>query len=296
METPSDPASPGLHDSKVCIVTGASSGLGESIAVMFAQRGASVTLCGRDENRLQSALTSCTEVSGGHGERFITVEGDVRDSATRKHIVQKTLETFGRLDVLVASAGVSDEGMDILTATEHTYDLVMDTNVKAVFFQIQEAVPHLQNHAGNIVVISSNTSQFAHPTTTYPMSKAAVDHMVRCLAVDLGPKDIRVNSVNPGFVPTRIITRFVGMCVDRSFSHQIECWNACGPLLLTTSRREPILSFSLSLLILGIRNVVFYFLLGECLFYEQDFQMLFIWCACKYLSILCISILGKFLF
>merc|ERR1712154_616185 len=75
----------------------------------------------------------------------------------------------------------------------------------AVFFQIQKAVPYLESSSGNIVVISSISSVVASsPNIVYPMSKAAIDHMVRCLAVDLGPKNIRVNAVNPSFIPTRI--------------------------------------------------------------------------------------------
>ncbi|XP_005108611.1 uncharacterized oxidoreductase MexAM1_META1p0182-like [Aplysia californica] len=190
---------------KVCVVTGASSGLGESIAIMFAQRGASVTLCGRNEDRLQASLTLCVQASGGQAGRFLAVSGDVVDPSARKAIVEKTVEKFGRLDVLVANAGVADPQCGILTASEETFDKIMNTNVKAVFFQIQEAVPHLEASKGNIIVVSSVSSKIAStPNIAYPMSKAAVDHMIRCLAVDLGPKEIRVNAVNPSYVPTRI--------------------------------------------------------------------------------------------
>ncbi|XP_005108592.1 3-oxoacyl-[acyl-carrier-protein] reductase FabG isoform X1 [Aplysia californica] len=190
---------------KVCVVTGASSGLGESIAIMFAQRGASVTLCGRNEDRLQASLTLCVQASGGQADRFLAVSGDVVDLSARKAIVEKTVEKFGRLDVLVANAGVADPHCGILTASEETFDKIMNTNVKAVFFQIQEAVPHLAASKGNIIVVSSMLSFMAcSPNILYPMSKAAVDHMIRCLAVDLGPKEIRVNAVNPSLIPTRM--------------------------------------------------------------------------------------------
>ncbi|XP_005108594.1 uncharacterized oxidoreductase TM_0325 isoform X2 [Aplysia californica] len=192
---------------KVCVVTGASSGLGESIAIMFAQRGASVTLCGRNEDRLQASLTLCVQASGGQADRFLAVSGDVVDLSARKAIVEKTVEKFGRLDVLVANAGVADPHCGILTASEETFDKIMNTNVKAVFFQIQEAVPHLAASKGNIIVVSSMLSFMAcSPNILYPMSKAAVDHMIRCLAVDLGPKEIRVNAVNPSLIPTRMQT------------------------------------------------------------------------------------------
>jgi len=189
----------------VCVVTGASSGLGQAIAAMFAERGAHVTLCGRDPARLQATLTLCVEASGGHHERFLTVSGDVNDPTALTDMMQKTVDKFGRIDVLVANAGMNMPEAGILTATEDSYDRIMDTNVKSVFFQIQEAVPHLTASKGNIVVVSSVSSKVASsPNIVYPMSKAAIDHMVRCLAVDLGPRHIRVNAVNPSFIPTRI--------------------------------------------------------------------------------------------
>lgn len=192
----------------VCVVTGASSGLGESIAVMLAERGAHVTLCGRDQERLQAALTLCITASGGHPKRFLTVTGDTTDASARTDIVKKTVETFGRLDVLVANAGIALPEADI-NANEATYDKLMDVNLKSVFFLIQAAVPHLETAKGNIVVMSSIASQLA-AGTIYAMTKSAIDHMVRCLAVDLGPKNIRVNAVNPGWVPTNIIRHHIG--------------------------------------------------------------------------------------
>jgi len=189
---------------RVCLVTGASSGIGQAIAVMLAKRGDKVTLCGRDETRLQETLTQCVKVSQNKDDQFLCVTGDITDSAVRKNIVEKTVEKFGRLDVLVPNAGVAFSNRGLMGHSEQDYDAIMDTNVKAVFFLIQAAVPHLETTHGNIVVISSNATQMVFAMMVYAMSKAAIDHMVRCLAVDLGPKNIRVNAVNPGFIPTRL--------------------------------------------------------------------------------------------
>lgn len=209
-ETQAQPISPMMSlEGKVCVVTGSSSGLGEAIAIMFAQRGASVTLCGRDVTRLQTTFTSCVEASGGHASRFLSVAGDVTTSSCREDIVQKTVEKFGRIDVLVANAGMTDPQGGVDTAKETTFDNIFNVNVKSVFFLIQKAVGHLRASKGSIVVVSSITSlNAATPNIVYPMSKAAIDHMVRCLAVDLGPDNIRVNAVNPGFIPTRIRRMF----------------------------------------------------------------------------------------
>uniref|UniRef100_A0A0B7BDC0 Uncharacterized protein n=1 Tax=Arion vulgaris TaxID=1028688 RepID=A0A0B7BDC0_9EUPU len=196
---------------KVAIVTGSSSGLGEDIALLFAARGAKVTLCGRNEERLKSVFEQAVKVSGGHENRFLAVNGDLKDPKARKEVVARTIEKFGRLDILVANAGVISPLCNVSDATDESYNNIMDTNVKAVFFLIQEALPHIEKSRGNIITVSSMVSALvASPNLIYPMSKAAIDHLTRCLAVDLGPKGIRVNSVNPSFIPTLILRSFDG--------------------------------------------------------------------------------------
>ncbi|CAG5117580.1 unnamed protein product, partial [Candidula unifasciata] len=179
----------GLFQDKVAIVTGSSSGIGEAIAVMFASRGAKVTLCGRDQDSLRSVLEKVVTLSGGHQDKFITVQGDINDAKVQKEIIDKTVEAFGRLDILVANAGISSFLQTVQTATEESYNKHMDTNLKSVFFLIQQAIPHLENSQGNIVNISSNTtSAILTALTIYSISKAGLDHLTRSLAVDLGPK------------------------------------------------------------------------------------------------------------
>lgn len=194
-----------LND-KVAIVTGSSSGIGEAIVISFASRGARVTLCGRDQERLNLAFNKAVDASGGFQDRFISVQGDLNDSDVRKAVVTKTVEKFGRLDILVVNAGVVDLNSTISNTTEESYDTVMDTNLKSAFFIIQTAVPELVKTQGNIINISSAGTFMASPNIlVYVISKAGLDHLTRCLAVDLGSKGIRVNSVNPGFIPTRIL-------------------------------------------------------------------------------------------
>ncbi|BFZ09336.1 hypothetical protein BsWGS_12375 [Bradybaena similaris] len=196
---------------KVAVVTGSSSGLGEAIAVLFASRGAKVTLCGRNEERLKSVLEKAVKANGGETDRFLIVQGDLNDNNVRKEIVKKTVEKFGRLDILVANAGVIHPNQSISAATEEIYDDIMNTNLKSVFFLIQEAVPHLEKSKGNIINVSAAGSNQAVPAFTIALlSKVALDHLTKCLAVDLGAKGIRVNSVNPGSFPTRVRRNFGG--------------------------------------------------------------------------------------
>ena len=169
-------------DGKVVVVTGARSGIGEAIAVLFAERGASVALCGRDKDRLQNVVEKCTKVSGGFSQRFISVQGDLKNEDVRKSTVDKTVETFGRIDVLIANAGVSRNtkfGYD----NEDVYDLIMDTNLKSVYFLTQYAMKHLEKSKGNVVFVSSVMSQSATSACEiYSLGKAALDQLVRVLA------------------------------------------------------------------------------------------------------------------
>ncbi|BFZ09310.1 hypothetical protein BsWGS_12349 [Bradybaena similaris] len=191
---------------KVVIVTGSNAGLGEAMAILFASRGAKVTLCGRDQSRLKSVWGKLVKISGGHEDRFLTVAGDLNDQRIRKKIIDSTIEKFGRLDILVANAGVVSTSSSFMEESEENYDTVMNTNLKSVFFLIQLAVPHLEKTMGNIVNISSIAALMVMTNVmTYSLTKVALDHLTKCLAVDLGPKGIRVNSVNPGYFPTLIL-------------------------------------------------------------------------------------------
>ncbi|KAH9525204.1 hypothetical protein Btru_000617 [Bulinus truncatus] len=206
-------------EGKVAVITGANSGFGQAIALTFVSRGASVTLCGRDVDRLESVVKMAVEASGGHSERIISVAGDVTDAVVRAAIVDETITFFGRLDILVANAGIFLSGATITDATSEIYDRQMDTNAKSTFFLIQEALPHLERSRGNIVCVSSMLSALvAVPSCIYAMTKAAVDHMVRCLAVELGPKGVRVNTVNPCLIPTRILRE----CVSNKQWYEME--------------------------------------------------------------------------
>jgi NAD(P)-dependent dehydrogenase (short-subunit alcohol dehydrogenase family) len=195
----------GRLQDKVAVVTGSSSGIGEAIALLFASQGAIVTLCGRDAGRLKSVVEKVVKANGGHKERVLTVAGDLNDKGVRKDIIDQTVKKFGRLDVLVANAGVANLVQSIRDGTEESYDQTFDTNVKSVFFLIQHAVPQLEKTKGNIILISSDLGVVAMPNATiYSMSKAALDHLTSCLAVDLGAKGIRVNAVRPGYIPTNL--------------------------------------------------------------------------------------------
>jgi NAD(P)-dependent dehydrogenase (short-subunit alcohol dehydrogenase family) len=201
---------------KVAIVTGSSSGIGLAIAINLASKGARVTICGRDEAKLKAALAKVVKASGSHTScKFTTVAGDLKDQQYREKIVKKTVKKFGRLDILVPNAGVSGAHQSIIDVTEENYDEVMDTNLKCVLFLIKEAIPHLEKTKGKIINITSNASAIpVGGMIAYSLSKAALEHLTNCLAVDLGAKGVRVNSVLPGYIPTSFL-RDLGKNVDQ---------------------------------------------------------------------------------
>ena len=189
-----------MFKSKVVLVTGSSTGIGAGIAIKFASEGASgVVLHGRKEDALKSVKEQCEKA--GHGNTKVHyVIGDITKQDVREKMVNETIEKFGRLDVLVNNAGIMNATI-FTEAKIDAYDQIFDVNVRSMIILTQLAVPHLINSKGNIVNMSSLGGLKAVPIFVYYcMAKAAVDHFTRCLAVDLGPKGVRVNSINPSYI------------------------------------------------------------------------------------------------
>jgi len=196
-----------MFKSKVVIVTGSSTGIGAGVAIKFASEGASgIVLHGRQEAALKSVKEK-VEKAGQNVKVHICV-GDITSDETRKNLINETIQHFGCLDVLVNNAGISMM-TPICDAPIDLFDKLFDVNVRALVQVTQLAIPHLIKSSGNIVNVSSVAAMKAMPQFTYYcMAKISVDHYTRCLAVDLGPKGVRVNCVNPGAIPeTEIAAR-----------------------------------------------------------------------------------------
>ena len=185
---------------KVVIITGASSGIGAGAAQYISTLGASLVLTGRNEVNLKKTLKKCK------GSPLLIV-GDMNVEADRVNIINKTIEQFGRINVLVNNAGMG-QGGDINSTTMEQFDRVMTTNVRSVFHLTQLAVPHLVATQGNIVNVSSVAGLRPIPgLLPYCMTKAAVDQFTKCLALELAPKNVRVNSINPAVIGTEFFRR-----------------------------------------------------------------------------------------
>lgn len=195
---------------KVCVVTGAASGIGRAIAILFAREGAKVAVLDLQEgSRLADETPATTEVIRQNGDEALFVKTDVSDADSVDRAIGEVEKRFGRLDILVNSAGIFLRN-PITEVSEEEWDKVMTVNLKGCFLTCRRAIPvMLQQGQGSIVNISSihgflGTGNAA----TYCASKGGVTNLTRQLAVDYAPEGIRVNAIAPGCVVTAMSKPF----------------------------------------------------------------------------------------
>lgn len=185
------------------IVTGATSGIGRATTRRLARERASVTIVGRDA----SALDAVRDELAAAGCEARAVVADVTAADAPRRIVSETVDAFGGVDTLVNAAGIIASGT-VESTEDGEWDGMLDVNVRAPFRLMREAAPHLAASRGAIVNVSSVTGLRAFPgVLAYCVSKAAVDQLTRCAALELAPKGVRVNAVNPGVVVTNLHRR-----------------------------------------------------------------------------------------
>jgi NAD(P)-dependent dehydrogenase (short-subunit alcohol dehydrogenase family) len=188
---------------KVVIVTGATSGIGRATALRFAASAATVVAVGRKQEALAEVST---QIKSGGG-KCLTIQSDLSLDNAPAEIVKKSIDNFGGIDVLVNAAGHISSGTIENTSIE-AWDKMLDINLRAVFRLMQEALPSLIERRGNIVSVSSVTGLRSFPgVLAYCVSKAGLDQLTRCAALELAAKGVRVNAVNPGVVVTEIHKR-----------------------------------------------------------------------------------------
>lgn len=186
-------------EGKVAVVTGASKGIGASIAKHFAGEGAAVVVnyssSKEGADRVVSEITS-------HGGKAVAVQADLSKSADVRRLFAETKKAFGKLDVLVNNAGRYDMS-PLEEVTEEHFHKQFNLNVLGLVLATQEAARLFGKNGGSVVNISSVVSTLAPPAmSVYSGTKAAVDAITRSLSKELGPRKIRINSINPGMVET----------------------------------------------------------------------------------------------
>ncbi|XP_026763486.1 3-oxoacyl-[acyl-carrier-protein] reductase FabG-like [Galleria mellonella] len=187
---------------KVVILTGASSGIGASTAVYLAKLKAKLTLVGRNVNNLKKVGKECDKYTN-----TLLVTADLTKEVDIQNIIKSTVDQYGRIDVLVNNAGILEMGTIENTSLEQ-YDRVMNTNVRSIYYLTILATPHIIKSKGNIVNVSSVNGIRSFPgVLAYNVSKAAVDQFTRCVALELAPKGVRVNNVNPGVIVSELQKR-----------------------------------------------------------------------------------------
>jgi NAD(P)-dependent dehydrogenase (short-subunit alcohol dehydrogenase family) len=188
---------------KTLLVTGATSGIGKATALRFAGAGANVAAVGRD----QEALLQLQGQVESEGATFLGITADLSRQNEPDKVVAKAIERFAAIDVLVNAAGHISSGT-IENTSMNAWDAMLEINLRAPFALMQRALPSLIERAGNVVNVSSVTGLRAFPgVLAYCVSKAGLDQLTRCAALELAAKGVRVNAVNPGVVVTEIHKR-----------------------------------------------------------------------------------------
>ena len=191
---------------KVSLITGASSGIGKGAALELAAQGSSLALVGRNEANLMLTKQLCLQKAQGalKDDSVLLIKADLSSESDTRRVVQETITRFSRIDVLVNAAGIIDKGTTESTPLA-SYDRMMNINLRSVFHLTQLAIPHLKLVKGNIVNVSSVTGLRAFAgVVAYNISKAGLDHLTRCAALELAEFGVRVNAVNPGVIVTEL--------------------------------------------------------------------------------------------
>ena len=182
---------------KVALVTGSTSGIGEGISRLFAAEGAAVVLAGRRAQLGERIARDLAE--GGHAAMFVA--SDLTDRAAAARLVERAVERFGKLDVLVNNAGATGRG-PTHDFSEEDFDRTVDTNFKGTFFTTKAAIPHLlRSDAPRVINITTIAAHRGLPgAAVYGASKAAIEALTKHWAVEYGAQGLRVNAISPGLI------------------------------------------------------------------------------------------------
>lgn len=207
-------------EGKVALVTGSSQGIGQAIAIRFAQAGAKVVINYRSHPEGAEATLSKVQSAGGEchlaegycdNDRGYAVGADLGMVEDVQRLIQAGIDHYGQLDILVNNAGI-EKHAPFEAVTEADYEAVLNVNIKGVFFATQAMVRHLKatQRTGRIINISSVHEDLPFPNfTAYCVSKGGLKMLTRNLAVELGPLGITINNVAPGAIETPINTKLL---------------------------------------------------------------------------------------
>jgi NAD(P)-dependent dehydrogenase (short-subunit alcohol dehydrogenase family) len=196
-------AGAGKLKEKVALITGGDSGIGRAVAVLFAREGADIAFTYLRSEKQDAEETKRAIES--EGQRAYALSGDVRDPKVCKRLVKKTVDEFGKLDILVNNAAFQEHTESIEELTDEHFDLTFRTNVYGSFYMTRAAMPHLKQ-GGSIINTTSETGIFGEPSLLdYSATKGALNAFTKALATNLADRGIRVNAVAPGPIDTPLL-------------------------------------------------------------------------------------------
>ncbi len=191
-------------ENKVALITGGTSGIGLAVARLLMQEGARVLLMARDKLRGKEA----EEILSSGGGQAIFIQGDVTSAEDCQRCVKKTVDVFGRLDILFNNAGIIYVNKNLVDTSEEEWDATVDSNLKGTFLMSKYAIPYIAKRGGAIV---NNASIFGlnggGGVAAYCAAKGGVINLTRAMAIDHAPQNIRVNCVCPGSVDTPLLEK-----------------------------------------------------------------------------------------
>jgi len=186
---------------KVALITASSSGIGACVAICFASRGARVCLSGRNEEALKEVTSACEQKSPAK-EKPIYIAGDLTNASFREKLVQKTLDAFGKIDILVNNMGGGGY-LNFRDSSLADLDVSLDLNLRIPYHLTLLCLPYLIKTKGSIINVSSAvTNNYVTSVINYGIAKAALENFTKVLAADIGKQGVRVNVVSPGTVVT----------------------------------------------------------------------------------------------
>ncbi len=193
-------------EAKVTAVTGAGSGMGRATAALFAERGARVVVVDLDAGAAEETVDRI-ETAGGEAT---AVEADVSNAEDVQGFVDRTVEAYGRIDVLHNNAGVPQRSTPVEDVTEETWDRIQDVNLKSAFLGAKYAVPHMREQGGGVILNTASTAGIRPRTglSAYCASKGGMITLTKQLAYELADADIRVNAICPVATDTDMLPEF----------------------------------------------------------------------------------------
>jgi NAD(P)-dependent dehydrogenase (short-subunit alcohol dehydrogenase family) len=190
-------------EGRVAFITGAGSGIGRAAAELLAKEGARVACLSRTESQLEEVAAGIREEGG----EALVLTADISQPGQMEDAVQRVVDAWGRIDIVVANAGVNGVWAALEDITPEEWDYTLDINLKGTFLTVKYALPWLKKQGGSVIVVSSvnGTRMFSNSgATAYSCSKAAQVAFSKMIALELAPSKVRVNCICPGWIRTEI--------------------------------------------------------------------------------------------